>query len=524
VPPPVRKRKRRVWKWIGIGTAIAVVALVVAGEIVIHNAGGILKGRITETLSARFHSRVEMGDLDVSVLRGLEVSGDSLRIYPTKEVMAAGVTEPLIAIRHFSFHSGILGLFFKPMRVGTVAVEGLRIDVPPRSKRSQGAQDSRQHFGKIKIVVDEIVCDDSRLVIETDKPDKDPKEFVLQHIDLRNVGPDAPLQYRARLINAIPRGEIHAIGTFGPWQTDSPGDSPVTGHYTFDHADLNTIHGIGGLLSSVGEFKGRLNRMEVEGTADVPDFSLDTADSPVPLYTRFHAVVDGTTGDTYLQPVRARLRNSEFTTSGAVIDIKGRGHKIDLDVDIPAGHLEDFLALAVKTQPPVMGAIIQTKTRLEIPPGPESVARKLRLQGGFTLRNIHFSNPKIQDKVDMLSLRASGEPEKAKPGAVDVRSQMNGSFMLRGGVLTFADLRYSLPGAKVNLEGVYSLDGQQFEFHGKVDTKATLSQMVASRWASLALKPLSWIFKKNGAGAEIPVKISGTRSEPKFGLDLFGHH
>ena len=63
-----------------------------------------------------------------------------------------------------------------------------------------------RHRGKIKIVVDEIVCDDSRLVIGTDKPDKDPKVFVLQHIVLTNVGPNAPSPYDATLTNAIPKG------------------------------------------------------------------------------------------------------------------------------------------------------------------------------------------------------------------------------------------------------------------------------------------------------------------------------
>jgi hypothetical protein len=36
----------------------------------------------------------------------------------------------------------------------------------------------------------------------------------------------------------------------------------------------------------------------------------------------------------------------------------------------------------------------------------------------------------------------------------------------------------------------------------------------------MMLKPVDPFFKKNGAGAEIPVKISGTKSAPKFGLDL----
>ena len=71
----------------------------------------------------------------------------------------------------------------------------------------------------------------------------------------------------------------------------------------------------------------------------------------MPLHTRFHAVVDGITGDTYLEPVDATLRNSSFTTSGSVINIKGRGHIIDLDVYVPQGRIQDFLDLVVKTQP-----------------------------------------------------------------------------------------------------------------------------------------------------------------------------
>jgi hypothetical protein len=101
----------------------------------------------------------------------------------------------------------------------------------------------------------------------------------------------------------------------------------VTGHYTFKHADLNTIKGIGGVLSSVGDFKGQLDRIEIDGTTETPDFSLDTANHPIPLHTLFHAIVDGTSGDTYLRPVDAQLGGSHFTTSGAVINIKGKGNR-----------------------------------------------------------------------------------------------------------------------------------------------------------------------------------------------------
>ncbi len=388
----------------------------------------------------------------------------------------------------------------------------------------QASEKPRKHGGKIKILVDEIICDNSRLIIGTAKPDKDPKDFELKHIELHNVGPSAPWRYDAALTNAIPRGEIHAAGLFGPWQTDSPGDSSVAGHYTFDHADLNTIKGIGGILSSVGDFKGQLDRIVVDGTTETPDFFLDTANHPLPLHTRFHAVVDGISGDTYLESVNATLRNSTFTTNGSVTNVKGRGHTIELDVDVPKGQIRDFLDLTVKTEPAVMTGNISTKTKLHIRPGKQRVAEKLSLRGKFTLQNLHFTNPKVQDKVDMLSLRAQGKPKEAKPGAKDVSSRMNGTFSLNGGVIQFSDLAYVLPGARVNLEGLYSLDGQLFDFHGRVLTDASLSQMVDRPWLSFLLKAASPFFKRKGGGADIPVRISGTKSEPKFGLDVLRRH
>ena len=516
---PTPKHRRAVWAWVGVSCLILVVALVIVGEMVIHRAGPILKEYVTDTLSAHFHGRVELGSLDVSVLRGLEVSGARLAIYPPNGLAAAGSAQPLFAIENFSFHSGISGLFLKPMHVGTVHVTGFEIKIPPRETRQQ-APETAVSKSEIKIVVDEIVCDQSRLIIGTTKPDKDPKDFELRHIEMRNVGPDAPLKYDATLTNPTPRGDIHATGSFGPWQAYSPGESAVTGHYTFDRADLNTIKGIGGILSSVGDFQGQLDRIIVDGTTETPDFSLDTANHGMPLHTQFHAIVDGISGDTYLEPVYAKLRNSAFTAAGAVVNIKGHGHRIDLNVDVSNATLQDFLELVIKTEPAIMSGVISTKTKLQILPGRESVSQRMKLAGGVTLGRIRFSNPAVQDKVDMLSLRAQGRPKEAKPGAKDVSSRMTGKFEMDKGLLEFTDLVYILPGARVNLEGIYSLDGEQFDFHGKVRTEASLSQMVASPWASLLLKAISPFFKKNGAGAEIPVSLSGTKSAPKFGLEV----
>jgi hypothetical protein len=238
------------------------------------------------------------------------------------------------------------------------------------------------------------------------------------------------------------------------------------------------------------------------------------------LHTKFHAIVDGTSGDTYLQPVDARLGASDFTCTGAVINVKGKGHIIDLDAHVPDGRIQDFLELAVKTQPVVMTGRLGMKTKVHIHPGEGSVVQRIGLRGRFALRRIHFTNPEVQDKVDMLSLRAQGDAKDAKPGAEDVSSQMNGQFMMQNKRLQFKELDFTLPGGKVQLSGVYSLDGNEFNFSGNVRTQAKVSQMVASRWKSLLLKPVDPFFKKDGAGAEIPVKITGTKGAPKFGLDL----
>jgi hypothetical protein len=99
---------------------------------------------------------------------------------------------------------------------------------------------------------------------------------------------------------------------------------------------------------------------------------------------------------------------------------------------------------------------------------------------------------------------------------------MTGRFLMSDGKLTLQALEYTLPGATVQLQGVYTLDGKKFDFTGKVRTQAKLSQMVASRWKSWALKIVDPFFHKHGAGAEIPVKVTGTNTAPKFGLDI-GH-
>jgi len=67
-----------------------------------------------------------------------------------------------------------------------------------------------------------------------------------------------------------------------------------------------------------------LNSIVVDGKTDTPDFRIATGGHAMPLHTEFHAIVDGTSGDTHLKPVRATLLHSSFTARGSVMRMRGR--------------------------------------------------------------------------------------------------------------------------------------------------------------------------------------------------------
>jgi hypothetical protein len=515
-------RSRR-WLWIaGFFLGFTVVG-VVAMRIVIARAQPILRDRVIETLSARFNSRVELATLNVWVADGVHVEGKGLRIYGSTDPNAweHGV-QPLIEIGEFRFQTALRSLFRDPMHVDTLHVDGLVVNIPPANNR-QEIGDLRQRGRRLKmsIAVDHFVCANTKLIINTSKPGKSPLEFDISDLRLKDIGPGMPLRFDATLINPRPVGAIHSTGQFGPLNEKSPRDSAVAGNYSFTHADLGTLPGIGGILSSTGKYRGTLGRIEVEGQTDTPDFQIAVSGHPVPLHTDFHATVDGTDGDTYLDPVKATVLHSSFTARGKIVRMNSpRGHNIELDVVLGRARVEDLLTLGVKTEPPIMTGVIAMRTKLSLPPGDEDIARRLKLEGNFHLPAAHFTNEKVQRRIDWLSVRsrgtngaAQGQPERV------VTSDLRGTFTLSEGVLSFSYLHFLVPGTHADMAGKYSMDGDTFDFHGLLKLNARLSQMMTG-WKSILLKPLDPFFHKDGAGAEIPFRIGGTREAPRFGLDF----
>jgi hypothetical protein len=334
---------------------------------------------------------------------------------------------------------------------------------------------------------------------------------------MHSVGRDLPMSFTATLQNAKPPGEIQSTGSFGPWQEKDPGLTPVSGDYTFEHANLGVFKGISGMLSSRGKYKGTLDHIEVDGDTDTPDFTVRVSGHPVDLKTTFHAIVDGTDGDTLLQPVDAHLGRSTIHCEGGVVHNEGEhGKTVSLDITVNDARIEDLLRLAVKSGKPAMTGAIHFRAKFDLPPGDQDIADRLYLKGTFGVGGAHFTSSTMKDKVANLSHRAQGDPEET---GGPVASNFKGSFILKNGIVTFSQLSFSVPGAGIALSGNYNLDNEQLDFTGTARMQAEPSEMTTG-WKSLLLKAVDPFFKKKGAGAVIPIKISGTREQPSFGLAL----
>ena len=132
----------------------------------------------------------------------------------------------------------------------------------------------------------------------------------------------------------------------------------------------------------------------------------------------------------------------------------------------------------------------------------------------------HFTDEPIQQKLDAFSKRSQGKIKDTNDSPTnDVHSDLQGTFTLSNGLLSFSRLDFTIPGTRVDLTGTYSLDGNQIDFHGTARLDAKLSQMVTG-WKSVLLKPVDPFFSKHGAGTEVPVKVTGTKSDVHFGPDF----
>ncbi len=513
--------------WIASVLIIAVAAVILLPQVTRRVTG--VRDWVVGALNARFASQVELRTFEVSTFPQPAISGTGLELrYDGRRDVP-----PLLTVPSFSATAGLLGLWRRPLRLQTVVLEGLRINIPVGGLNNRIDKSAPPNIGPITspptprslpthvdespLVIDRLTARTATLEIATRDVTKLPRRFEIDTLEMWDVGRTAGATFHALLTNPKPRGRIQTEGVFGPWETHEPRLTPLHGDYLFGGADLDTIKGIGGILSSAGHYKGVFERIEVSGQTETPDFSIDVAKQPVPLTTTFEAVVDGTNGNTFLNRVEARLRETTIVATGAVVrarEVKGR--QIELDVSIDDGHLEDILALAINAaRPPVTGQIA-LKTRMVIPAGDEDVIDKLQLNGAFQLVEARFSDLNIQKRVNTLSRRGQGDEGNDGPSVV---SNLSGHFVMRNASVRFSELSFGVPGAIVRLAGDYNLRSEAINFAGNLLLDANLADTMTG-FKSVVARLAQPFFRRPGGGTSLPIRISGTRSKPSFGLDV----
>lgn len=545
----------KVARWVGVGIGATLVVLALAASAGSRTA--TLRAMVVDTLADRLDSEVELSAFSVDTFPTVTIQGEGLVI------RHAGRKDipPLVKVDAFRIEGGIVGLLSRPRRFRIADVRGLQINIPPggidvdRRPASAEATTARTASGEATagrpastiatagktadgsssatsptpnaqrpastespFIVGRLIANDAELRIIPRKQGKSPKVFAIHALEMHSLGIAEKMPFKAQLTNPIPTGMIETEGQFGPWQKHTPGTTPLNGRYTFSKADLSTIKGIAGTLDSWGEFGGQLEKIAVMGETRTPDFRVRISDQPVPLNTRFQAVVDGTDGDTYLNDVFATFLKTSLHAKGAVIGTPGiKGRTVRLHVKIDKGRIEDLMRLSVKSQQPPMVGDIALHTDFTLPSGQEDVVDRLMLAGEFDVDG-QFTDRGVQAKLTGMSRRASGGDGDAV--GASVMSDLSGRFKLANGTMTMTDLRFGIPDATVKLHGTYGLKSEQLAFDGTLEMKATISEAAGGGMTSVFLKLVDPLFRKGKAGTVLPIRVRGTRSEPKFGVDV----
>jgi len=448
-----------------------------------------------------------------------------------------GEAKPLITIRKLTIQGSYVG--FLSQRVSRIVAEGMLVSIPPFDTHS------KFHITPSKITIAEIVANGSAVEFGSSDPGKKPLRFDIHEALLRDVGWKGPLTYHVNVHNPKPPGEVTAEGKFGLWNRTAAGETPISGDYKFEQADLSVYGGIAGKLSSTGKFAGKLAHIDLSGTTDTPDFEVKSSGHAVRLTTQFSAYVDATRGDTFLKQVDANFWKTHLVAQGSIASTPGgKGKTALIDLRARNARIQDVLLLFVKATRAPMSGSVTLQARAEIPPGPEGFLKKVKLHGSFGITRGMFSEPSTQRDVDKLSAGARGEKEKDEDkdaktkDAKDaenkdkdkdkekdlfdpetVLTDLNGQLTLLGGVARFSDLSFGVPGATARLHGTYDLIDHKIDLRGQMQVDTKISNTSSGTKAFL-LKVMEPFFKKKRKGEIVPIRIAGTYEHPTFGLDL----
>jgi hypothetical protein len=463
------------------------------------------------------------------------------RIYfPNPGFMAANITlsrnsapnlPPLGSARSLVVQGTWLDLILLRKRVRLVDITGLHIVIPPLgspANHEDFPSGSSADFGGPTALVDQLRIRESALDIM--RADGSRYSFPIRQLVIYNLQKGQALAYAVDMQNAKPTGHILSTGSFGPLDPKNLGAAPLSGDFTFSHVSLRDIGNISGTLSSTGHFNGTLVAFEADTVSETPDFAVGNG-KPTPFATSIQCAINGLNGNVILHGIDAKTGATTIHVQGGIV---GSPKVIDVNIVVVDGRVQDLLRPLIHDKVPIAGDVwLHSHAQLEPAKNGLKFLQRLRVDGAFNAPAERLTDQATEKKLSAFSQRAQGgKPSKLDAGlagndstgqasdaSVDVISSFNGQAKIRDGVLSTDRITLQMPGAGVDLSGSFNLRNSTVDLTGELRMQSDISHTTTG-FKSALMKPLIPFFKKNKAGAVIPIAVTGSPGEYKVSQNL----
>ena len=347
------------------------------------------------------------------------VSGYHRTYFPHPGFVAEGVTfyrhgdtriPPLAQVKRMTVEGQWGMLLFHPHLLYQIRLEGLHVRIPPAGTQARGMDfdngviDTSQSELKI-----ETICADGT-VLDFLRQGDSPIRFAFPALQIHDLAAGHPMNFSLTVKIPGPEGTLKADGRIGPFQTSSYSTTPLSGRYHLVEADLSRLQGLAGHVHGEGRFSGTFSKIEVAGSADIPDFRVSDAHT-VRLDSQYHAAVSGMSGDVQIEGAQVKIGNSVIRASGTVA---GSPKRVAVAFATSNADVQDLLRV-VESSEPAMAGKVNFAADAEFSEGPQRFLERLQLKGDVAVAGMHFVDTKKQETMDDFSARVrKNAPEDAK--------------------------------------------------------------------------------------------------------------
>jgi hypothetical protein len=360
-------------------------------------------------------------------------------------------------------------------------------------------------------MIEQFVVHDS--LLEILRKGGKPLAFPIKQLEVRNLHKGEALTYAVDMQNALPTGRILAHGSMGPMTGKDFEATPVSGNFAFTGVNLHEVGDVGGILDTRGVFKGTLRSMTVETSTESKNFSVDDGKA-TPLSATMQSTLSGDNGDMDIHAIDVKIGATNIHAAGS---IKGGPKQTNLDISVDNGRAQDLMEPFVTKEVPITGPV-WLKCHAYIGPPGDGFMQQLRVTGSFDVPKEKLTDKGAEQSLSAFSERASGDRKpntgvdsdnKPADASKAVLSAIQGPVKIENWVASTSHLTFKVTGAQATLAGTFQFHKQVAHLTGDLKMDTDISH-TATGFKSFLLKPLAPFFKKNNAGAVVPIAVVGT--------------